>query len=207
MKPFQVFNGLIAHLPNDNIDTDAIIPSREIVSPEKTGFGEKLFSSWRYLDKQYTENSDFILNKEPYRDSSILLSGYNFGCGSSREMAVWALAQFGFKVIIARSFGEIFRNNCNKNGLLTIQISDAAYASLSDLCNRSPCQLKVNLADQFLQSVDENSNFKFDFDIDASLKEYFLSGQDAISKTLENELAIKEFCKADKKIRPWIWQS
>ena len=207
MKPFQVFTGLIAHLPNDNIDTDAIIPSREIVSPEKTGFGEKLFSSWRYLDKQYTENSEFILNKELYRSSSILLSGYNFGCGSSREMAVWALAQFGFKVIIARSFGEIFRNNCNKNGLLTIQISDAAYLSLSKLCDKGPHHLKVNLADQLLQAVDQNAEFEFNFDIDATLKEYFLSGQDAISKTLEHELAINEFCQADKKTRPWMWQS
>jgi 3-isopropylmalate/(R)-2-methylmalate dehydratase small subunit len=207
MKPFEVFTGIVAHLPNDNIDTDAIIPSREIVSPEKTGFGEKLFSSWRYLDKNYAENTEFILNKEPYRDSSILLSGHNFGCGSSREMAVWALAQFGFKVVIAKSFGEIFRNNCNKNGLLTIQISDAAYLSLSDLCHKHPCQLKVNLADQLIEAVDETNEFKFHFDIDATLKEYFLSGQDAISKTLEHQLAIHEFCQTDRKKRPWMWES
>jgi 3-isopropylmalate/(R)-2-methylmalate dehydratase small subunit len=205
MKPFQLFTGIVAHFSNDNIDTDAIIPSREIVSPEKTGFGEKLFSSWRYLDQQYTENDAFILNKKPYREASILLSGFNFGCGSSREMAVWALDQFGFKVIIAKSFGEIFRNNCHKNGLLTIQISDVAHQELVEICNQNPCHLEINLSEQSIKSVSTEHIFQYHFEIDSVIKENLLSGQDAISKTMQYESEIIEFCQIDKKSRPWIW--
>lgn len=205
MKPFKLFTGIVAHFSNDNIDTDAIIPSREIVSPEKTGFGQKLFSSWRYLDQQYTENKEFILNKKPYREASILLSGYNFGCGSSREMAVWALDQFGFKVVIAKSFGEIFRNNCHKNGLLTIQISDTAHQELVEIYNQNPCQLEINLSEQSIKSVSDGHIFQYHFDIDAVIKENLLSGQDAISKTMQYESKIIDFCQTDKKSRPWIW--
>jgi 3-isopropylmalate/(R)-2-methylmalate dehydratase small subunit len=205
MKPFKKFTGVIAPLPYDNIDTDAIIPSREIRSPEKTGFGEKLFSAWRYLDNQQTENPEFILNQDNFRDSSILLAGHNFGCGSSREMAVWALMQFGFKTIIARSFGSIFRNNCNKNGLLTIELSDEPYHALNKVCAKGSYQINIDLENQIIELDSKVMQFKERFDIDNEIKNKLLRGEDDISKTLNLQEAIKKFCLEDRKNRPWIW--
>jgi 3-isopropylmalate/(R)-2-methylmalate dehydratase small subunit len=204
MTPFKNFTGLVAPLLHDNIDTDAIIPSREIRSPEKTGFGEKLFSAWRYLDHQQTENPAFILNQDGYRHSSILLAGQNFGCGSSREMAVWALMQFGFKTIIAKSFGEIFRNNCNKNGLLTIALNEQAHQTLSEICQTGMQHLKVDLNNQLITLEDQHNNFQESFKIDPEIKRTLLLGEDEISKTLKFQKEIETFYLADKFKRPWL---
>lgn len=204
MTPFKNFTGLVAPLLHDNIDTDAIIPSREIRSPEKTGFGEKLFSAWRYLDDQQTENPAFILNQDGYRQSSILLAGQNFGCGSSREMAVWALMQFGFKTIIAKSFGEIFRNNCNKNGLLTIALNEQAHQTLSEICQTGMQHLKVDLNNQLIKLEDQHNNFQESFEIDPETKRTLLLGEDEISKTLKFQKEIENFYLADKLKRPWL---
>ena len=204
MTPFKNFTGLVAPLLHDNIDTDAIIPSREIRSPEKTGFGEKLFSAWRYLDDQQTENPAFILNQDGYRQSSILLAGQNFGCGSSREMAVWALMQFGFKTIIAKSFGEIFRNNCNKNGLLTIALNEQAHQTLSEICQTGMQHLKVDLNNQLITLEDQHNNFQESFEIDPETKRTLLLGEDEISKTLKFQKEIENFYLADKLKRPWL---
>ncbi len=204
MTPFKNFTGLVAPLLHDNIDTDAIIPSREIRSPEKTGFGEKLFSAWRYLDHQQTENPAFILNQDGYRRSSILLAGQNFGCGSSREMAVWALMQFGFKTIIAKSFGEIFRNNCNKNGLLTIALNEQAHQTLSEICQTGMQHLKVDLNNQLITLEDQHNNFQESFEIDPETKRTLLLGEDEISKTLKFQKEIENFYLADKLKRPWL---
>lgn len=204
MTPFKNFTGLVAPLLHDNIDTDAIIPSREIRSPEKTGFGEKLFSAWRYLDQQQTENPTFILNQDGYRQSSILLAGQNFGCGSSREMAVWALMQFGFKTIIAKSFGEIFRNNCNKNGLLTIALNEQAHQTLREICQTGMQHLKVDLNNQLITLEDQHNNFQESFEIDPETKRTLLLGEDEISKTLKFQKEIETFYLADKAERPWL---
>ncbi len=204
MTPFKNFTGLVAPLLHDNIDTDAIIPSREIRSPEKTGIGEKLFSAWRYLDHQQTENPSFILNQDGYRHSSILLAGQNFGCGSSREMAVWALMQFGFKTIIAKSFGEIFRNNCNKNGLLTIALNEQAHQMLSEICQTGMQHLKVDLNNQLITLEDQHNNFQESFEIDPETKRTLLLGEDEISKTLKFQKEIENFYLADKAERPWL---
>ena len=206
MKSFENFVGILAPLPYDNIDTDAIIPSREIRSPERTGFGEKLFSAWRYLDNPHVENPEFVLNQIPYRGATILLAGHNFGCGSSREMAVWALMQFGFKAIIAKSFGSIFKNNCNKNGLLTITISEETYQSLIESSNKNPLQLKIDLPRQVIELVDEQTSLQEYFEIDQETKNYLLTGEDEISKTLKYLSSIKKFCEADKASRPWIYE-
>ena len=114
--------GIVAPLLRPNIDTDLIIPSREITSPGREGYGEKLFAPWRYLGPERRENPDFVLNREPFRRAPILVAGENFGCGSSREMAVWALRQFGIRAVIAPSFGAIFRANCLRNGVLPVEL-------------------------------------------------------------------------------------
>ncbi len=204
MTPFKNFTGLVAPLLHDNIDTDAIIPSREIRSPEKTGFGEKLFSAWRYLNHQQTENPAFILNQDGYRHSSILLAGQNFGCGSSREMAVWALMQFGFKTIIAKSFGEIFRNNCNKNGLLTIALNEQTHQTLSEICKTGMQYLKIDLNNQLITLEDLHNNFHQSFEINPETKRTLLLGEDEISKTLKFQKEIETFYLADKAERPWL---
>lgn len=206
MKPFENFVGIVAPLPYDNIDTDAIIPSREIRSPERTGFGEKLFSAWRYIDNPHTENPEFILNQHPFRHATILLAGHNFGCGSSREMAVWALMQFGFKAIIAKSFGSIFKNNCNKNGLLTITISEQTYQSLIDSSENNPVQLKINLPQQMIELANGPAPLQEYFEIDSETKNYLLTGEDEISKTLKYLSSIKKFCEVDRKNRSWIYE-
>lgn len=206
MKPFENFVGIVAPLPYDNIDTDAIIPSREIRSPERTGFGEKLFSAWRYIDNPHTENPEFILNQHPFRHATILLAGHNFGCGSSREMAVWALMQFGFKAIIAKSFGSIFKNNCNKNGLLTITISEQTYQSLIDSSENNPVQLKINLPQQMIELANGPAPLQEYFEIDSETKNYLLTGEDEISKTLKYLSSIKKFCEVDRESRPWMYE-
>jgi 3-isopropylmalate/(R)-2-methylmalate dehydratase small subunit len=187
--PFTTHSGIAAPLRRDNIDTDQIIPSREMKTVSKTGLSGGLFAGQRYLEGR-TPNPDFILNQPDYKEATILLGGRNFGCGSSREHAVWALKEYGIRAIIAPSFGEIFYGNMVSNGLLPIQLSD-------DIINQLPRELDINLPDQTVNG--------HRFDIDAGAKKRLVGGLDAIAETLQNREAIDGFLKQDQKDRPWVY--
>lgn len=189
MTPFTIHTGTAAPLIRDNIDTDQIIPSREMKSVSKTGLSDGLFAGQRYI-KGRTENPDFILNQEAYRKATILLSGKNFGCGSSREHAVWALREYGFRVIIAESFGEIFYNNCVCNGILCAQMAAEFIASRNDI-------VKINLPEQTVDDVP--------FHIPQGDKKMLAEGLDGIGLTLQHEAEINQFFQRDKSERPWVY--
>lgn len=188
MTPFKTHTGIAAPLLRDNIDTDQIIPSREMKSVTKTGLSDGLFAGQRYISGREI-NPEFILNQEFFRDASILLSGKNFGCGSSREHAVWALKEFGFRAIIAESFGEIFYNNCVRNGILCVQLEADIIATLGDT-------VSINLPEQSVESVY--------FDIPAGDKKMLVNGLDAIDLTLEHKAAIDSWFSKDRALRPWL---
>jgi len=181
--------GTAAPLILDNIDTDQIIPSREMKSVSKTGLSDGMFAGQRYIEGR-TENPGFVLNQELYRGATILLSGKNFGCGSSREHAVWALKEYGFRAIVAESFGEIFYNNCVRNGILCVQLESAIIAALGD----------VVTVDLVHQTVNQTP-----FDIPASDKKMLVEGLDGIGLTLQNEVEISAYFEVDKKDRPWVY--
>jgi len=187
MTPFTIHKGIAAPLIRDNIDTDQIIPSREMKSVTKTGLSGGMFAGQRYLEGR-TENPDFILNQDPYRGATILLSGKNFGCGSSREHAVWALKEYGFCAIIAESFGEIFYNNCVRNGILCVQLESVLIASLAD-------EVVIDLPRQLVNQTC--------FDIPAGDKKMLVEGLDGIGLTLQNETEISAYFEQDKIARPW----
>jgi len=189
MKPFTTHTGTAAPLIRDNIDTDQIIPSREMKSVSKTGLSDGMFAGQRYIEGR-KENPDFVLNQELYRGATILLSGKNFGCGSSREHAVWALKEYGFRAIIAESFGEIFYNNCVRNGILCVQLEGAIIAELGDV-------VSIDLPNQL---VDQTS-----FDIPIGDKHMLVDGLDGIGLTLQNEAEISAYFERDKKDRPWVY--
>ena len=187
--PFTTYHGIAAPLFGDNIDTDQIIPSREMTSVFKTGLAGGLFAGQRYVEGR-VPNPDFVLNQPLYEDATILLSGQNFGCGSSREHAVWALKVYGFRAIIAGSFGEIFYNNCIRNGVLPITLTGAQIKSL-------PFEVCIDLEAQTVEG--------FAFEIDTGDKTMLLGGLDVIALTLNHEADISAFLSADKKKRPWIY--
>ena len=189
MRPFTAHTGTVAPLIRDNIDTDQIIPSREMTSVSKTGLSDGLFAGQRYI-KNRQENSDFILNKELYRGATILLSGQNFGCGSSREHAVWALKEYGFRAIIAESFGEIFYNNCVRNGILCVELEGSIIASLGDI-------VTIDLPHQLVNQTK--------FDISAGDKKMLVEGLDGIGLTQKNEAEISAYFEVDKTNRPWVY--
>ena len=209
--PFKKFKGIVAPLAKSNVDTDAIIPKQYLKSIKKTGFGDNLFDEWRYLDKgepgmdcsTRVINRDFILNRSPYNKATILLTNDNFGCGSSREHAAWAFADFGFKTIIAESFADIFYNNCSKNGILAIELSKPLIKKLFDLERLSnPFELNVDLKNQTLQST---LGFKCDFDIDSYRKKGLLGGLDEIGQTLKFTKEINKFEQERKENNPWLF--
>lgn len=206
MTPFTHIEGIAAAIPRDNIDTDILIPSRDITTPSRLGFGEKLFAPWRFQAGTRSEDPDFILNRGPWRGSVILIAGRNFGCGSSREMAVWALAQFGIRCVIAPSFGAIFRNNCVRNGLLPIELPEPAVEVLTraaETPESSPLVLTVDLRDCTIQGPDA---LRLRFALPEPDREMLLSGMDAIDKTWQQRAAIEAFEDADRHRRPWIWR-
>lgn len=172
-----------------NIDTDQIIPKQFLKLVQKSGFGKYLFYNWRYDDKEQ-EKQNFILNDKKYRNSKILITGQNFGCGSSREHAVWALKDYGFSVIIAPSFADIFYSNCFKNGILPIKVDEKTIKKL----NEENLELEVDLEKQLLIT----NNQKIPFDIDAYQKKILLEGLDDIALTLQFEEKISEFEKKSK---------
>ncbi len=192
MTPFTTLTSIAAPLIRDNVDTDAIIPSREMKSTGKTGLAGGLFAPWRYLDADTrTPNPDFVLNDPAYAGAQILLSGVNFGCGSSREHAVWALAEHGFRCVIAESFAPIFYNNCIRNGVLPVALDKAAIASLGGQT------ITIDLAAQTAGA--------HRFAIEAEAKMMVLEGLDAIDVTLKHQAAISAWQANDRAARPWVY--
>jgi len=189
--PFTIHSGIAAPMRRDNIDTDQIIPSREMKTVSKTGLSGGMFAGQRYLTGR-TPNPNFVLNQPDYRAATVLLGGRNFGCGSSREHAVWALKEYGIRSVIAPSFGEIFYNNMIGNGLLPIQLSNTVIDQL-------PTRVEVDL---IAQSVCGHA-----FDIDPSVKQRLVGGLDAIAETLQNHVAIDAFLARDKVERPWVYEA
>jgi len=211
MNKFTIFDGLVAPLDRANIDTDAIIPKQFLKSIQRTGFGPNLFDEWRYLDqgepgKDNTHrplNPDFVLNQPQYQGASILLTRKNFGCGSSREHAPWALEQFGFRAIIAPSFADIFFNNCYKNGLLPIALSEVQVEQLFAEARADPgFRLMINLPEQTITA--SNSTIKFSFDIGEFRKYCLLNGLDDIGLTLRQAEKIRAFEARHLAQQPWL---
>ena len=190
MKAFRRHTGLVAPLDRANVDTDQIIPKQFLKRIERTGFGEFLFYDWRYLpDGQ--PNPSFVLNQPRYQDASVLVAGKNFGCGSSREHAPWALGEFGFRVIIAPSFADIFANNCFKNGMLPITLPAAQVAQIMDRArSREGYEVSVDLE---RQTVEDAQGFSASFDVGEFQRYCLLEGLDDIGLTLRHEDAIRAY--------------
>lgn len=210
MQAFTTHKGLVAPLDRENVDTDLIIPKQFLKSIKRTGFGPNLFDELRYLDHgepgmdndKRPKNPDFVLNQDRYQGASILLARKNFGCGSSREHAPWALLQYGFRAIIAPSFADIFFNNSFKNGLLPIVLSESQIARLFDEVKAFPgYELTVDLARQVVVTP---AGEELSFAIDASRKNSLLNGLDEIGQTLQKADLIKQF-EAERLARhPWL---
>jgi len=204
MQPFKIHKGLVCPIDRANIDTDAIIPKQFLKKVDRIGFGKHLFHEWRYLDYEGTkENPDFVLNQKRFRNSTVLLARDNFGCGSSREHAPWALADYGFKVIIAPSFADIFYNNCFKNGILPAILSSKDVDVLfQEVLKETGAQIAVDLPNQTVQSP---SGQKLSFKIDAFNKDCLIKGLDSIGWTLQYEKEITSFETKQKKENLWLY--
>lgn len=205
MEKFTLHIGVTAPLIRINVDTDAIIPSREMKRVSKVGLADGLFAGWRYVEQGgRVPNPEFVLNRQEFRNASILLSGANFGCGSSREHAVWALKEYGFRAIIAPSFGAIFRGNCIRNGLLPIILREDVVRELSSSIEADPqnCRLTIDLQQKLVMSP---SGTEYSFDISPLEQEMLLEGLDPIAITLKQENLIAEFQRNDVALRPWIY--
>ena len=207
-----IINGVVASIDRDNIDTDQIIPTEYLKSIKKYGFEDYLFDGWRYLDEgklgiskdERKQNPDFILNKEPFDKASILLTRDNFGCGSSREHAVWALRDFGIKTVIASSFGDIFYNNCFKNGVLPIKLNkdqiDNLFKSLKDASG----ELSISLDSR---KISQNDKELYAFDVEENLLERIVYGLDDVDMTLKFKDKIANFEQERKQEKPWIFSN
>ncbi len=203
MQPFTTHTGIIAPLDRANVDTDAIIPKQFLRKVTRTGFGQHLFHEWRYLDYDGTEeNPEFILNQTPFREATVLLARDNFGCGSSREHAPWALDDFGFKVVVAPSFADIFYNNCFKNGMLPVVLPAETVAALFAAVAQSPgVTLSADLENQVVTGPDGKSH---PFEIGTFAKQCLLQGLDQIGWTLQFEDQIDAYEKKLAADRPWM---
>ena len=207
-----IINGVVASIDRDNIDTDQIIPTEYLKSIKKYGFEDYLFDGWRYLDEgklgiskdERKQNPDFILNKEPFDKASILLTRDNFGCGSSREHAVWALRDFGIKTVIASSFGDIFYNNCFKNGVLPIKLNkdqiDNLFKNLQDVSG----ELSISLDSK---RISQNDKELYAFDVEENLLERIVYGLDDVDMTLKFKDKIASFEQERKQEKPWIFSN
>ena len=198
MEKFNILKGIPANLPMMNVDTDMIIPKQFLKTIKRTGLGKSLFFEMRY-DEKGKENKEFVLNKEPYNTSSILLTGKNFGCGSSREHAPWELLDFGIKCVISPSFAEIFYNNCFKNGMLPIILDQSKIEELVNYSKRKE-NIEINLEKQEIIF----GNKKIDFKIDPFKKKCLLNGSDDIALSLEKSEQISIYENKVKKDKPWI---
>jgi 3-isopropylmalate/(R)-2-methylmalate dehydratase small subunit len=193
MEPFRQLSGIVAPLDRVNVDTDAIIPKQFLKRIERTGFGQFLFFDWRFTDDG-APNPEFLLNQPRYQGATILLSRANFGCGSSREHAPWALLDFGFRAILAPSFADIFYNNCFQNGILPIRLSEEQIEDLFQRVTATPgYKLTVDLEANRISGPD---GVLIDFEIDPFRRECMLRGLDDVGRTLENEAAIAAYEKA-----------
>jgi 3-isopropylmalate/(R)-2-methylmalate dehydratase small subunit len=210
MQPFTVHSGIVAPLDRANVDTDAIIPKQFLKSIKRSGFGVNLFDAWRYVDHgepgmtaSRRPNPDFVLNEPRYRHASILLARRNFGCGSSREHAPWALADYGFRALIAPSYADIFFNNCFKNGLLPIVLSDSRVDRLfADVAAFPGYTLTIDLPRQRVATPD--GALSFEFDVDPFRKDCLLNGWDDIGLTLKHADEIRAFEAQHLREQPWL---
>ncbi len=211
MEKFTIHTGLAAPMDRENVDTDAIIPKQFLKSIHRTGFGPNLFDAWRYLDPgepgqdpaSRRPNPDFVLNQPRYRGATILVARKNFGCGSSREHAPWALQQYGFKAILAPSYADIFFNNCFKNGLLPIVLPDFHLDHLfQEIAANVGLRLTVDLP---AQTVTTPSGLAMGFDVEPFRKESLVNGWDEIGLTLRRQDAIRAYEERRRKAEPWIF--
>ena len=207
-----IISGVVATIDRDNIDTDQIIPTEYLKSIKKFGFEDYLFDGWRYLDEgklgisknDREQNQDFILNQAPYDKSTILLTRDNFGCGSSREHAVWALRDFGIKIVIASSFGDIFYNNCFKNGVLPIKLDKNKIEDLFQKMSDNSADLSVSLDSK---KIFQNENELYGFDVEENLLERIIYGLDDVDMTLKHKDKIQAFEQTRMKNTPWIFSN
>ena len=211
MEPFRLHRGLVAPLDRANVDTDSIIPKQFLKSIKRSGFGPNLFDAWRYLDRgepgmdnaHRPRNPDFVLNEPRYQGASILLARRNFGCGSSREHAPWALADYGFRAVIAPSYADIFYNNCCKNGFLPIALTESQVDRLFDAVKAFPgFKLVIDLERQTVSAPD--GSVTCSFDIDPFRKHCLVNGLDDIGLTLQHADAIREFEAKRLAAAPWL---
>ncbi len=204
MQPFETLTATAAKLDQVNVDTDQIIPKQFLKKIERTGFGIHLFHDWRFIDDAGQKpNPDFILNQPRYQGAQILVAGDNFGCGSSREHAPWALLDYGFRSIIAPSFADIFYNNCAKNGILLVALPEASVQQLfTEIEENAGCELTVDLPNQKVQSP---KGLEFSFEIDPFVKHRLLNGLDDIGWTLQFQSAIEKFEASYQKQAPWMF--
>jgi 3-isopropylmalate/(R)-2-methylmalate dehydratase small subunit len=194
MTPFTILTSIAVPLIRDNVDTDTIIPSREMKTTGRTGLADGLFAPWRYLEGR-TPDPDFVLNDPHYAGATILQGGKNFGCGSSREHAVWALAEYGFRCVIAESIAPIFKANCIRNGMLPIEMGRPMPPELIGAA------MTIDLNGQHIEIP---GRFRL-FHIDAEAKAMLLGGLDAIDLTLQHSSAIAAFHARDRTLRPWVY--
>ena len=205
-----MIDGIVSYIDRDNIDTDQIIPTEYLKSIKKFGYEDYLFDGWRYKDdgklgvkkEERDINKDFILNNKPFSESKILLTRDNFGCGSSREHAVWALRDFGIKAVIASSFGDIFYNNCFKNGVLPIYLEKNQIEKLFSLVKKEVVELSIDLQKRIIFL---NNQDKINFEVDDHLIKRIIYGLDDIDITLKEKDKISNFEKNRKITRPWIY--
>lgn len=211
MQAFTQLNGLVAPLDRANVDTDAIIPKQFLKSIKRSGFGPNAFDEWRYLDQgepgmdnsKRPLNPGFVLNQARYQGASVLLTRENFGCGSSREHAPWALEDYGFKVIIASSFADIFFNNCFKNGMLPIVLSaDVIEILFNQVAANEGYKLNINLE---AQTITTPSGESYAFEVDAFRKHCLLNGLDDIGLTMQHQDKIKAFERKHQQSQPWLF--
>lgn len=213
MKPFTVETGRVAPLDRANVDTDQIIPKQFLKSIRRTGFGDNLFDGWRYLDEgepgknpnERQINPDFVLNRPRYQGASILLARDNFGCGSSREHAVWALEEYGFRAVLAPSFADIFFSNCFKNGVLPIVLPEDV---IDRLFRQAESEAGLELAiDLQAQEIRAAGGEPIAFEVDSFRKQCLLEGLDDVGVTLKDADAIREFEAEYRKRAPWLFAS
>ena len=200
MDKFTSIKSIPAYLPIINVDTDMIIPKQFLKTIKRTGLGKSLFFEMRY-DNDGNPISDFILNNKPFDQAKILVAEKNFGCGSSREHAPWALLDFGIKVVIAPSFADIFFNNCFKNGILPIVLSEDKIKELAALSEKQVA-IEVNLDEQ---KITKGDNQPFEFEVDPFRKECLLNGYDDVALTLKKENKIQTFIENNKNLTPWLY--
>ena len=202
MEPLRKHTGIAALLSYPDVDTDQIIPKQFLKRIERSGYGDFLFYDWRY-QADGTDNPDFPLNDPDYQGASFLVAGDNFGCGSSREHAVWALKDYGFRVIVSTSYSDIFYTNCVKNGVLPIRVSkELLNLLMTEIKDKSPVKFSVDLENQELTTP---GGIKVQFELNPQEKMVFLEGKDEIEQTLQYAKNIEELEKRQRQTMPWLW--